>query len=66
VFVNMEQNEIIRQVRSTPGRFTWNPELLAKLVVYGFVPLLTLFAVQFPNAVQALLSLLEPVQKALP
>ncbi len=68
VLVQMKRNEIIgRLTSSSPGvRATWDSELVLKLAVFGLLPLLTLFAAQFPDVGGLLLRWLDPVQKALP
>ena len=68
VLVQMKRNEIIgRLSSSTPGvKSTWDGEFVLKLAVFGLLPLLTLFAAQFPDLGGTLLRLVEPVQKALP
>ena len=68
VLVQMKRNEIIgRLTSSSPGvRATWDSEFVLKLAVFGLLPLLTLFAAQFPDVGGLLLRWLDPVQKALP
>lgn len=68
VLVQIKRNEVIaRLTSSTPGqRTTWDGEFVLKLVVFGLLPLLTLFATQFPDVGNTLLRWLEPVEKVLP
>lgn len=67
VVIRMEHDELLSHIRSTtPGRIEWNRDFMAKIAVYGFVPLLGLFATQFPDVGQTILHWIEPVQKALP
>ena len=68
VAVQMRRNEIIARLMSTtPGETTtWDGEFVLKLVVFVLLPLLTLFATQFPDVGGMLLRWLEPVEKALP
>jgi hypothetical protein len=48
---------------TTTGRMAWNWEFMSKVLVYVGIPLLTLFATQFPDIGSSLLRLLEPVQR---
>ena len=66
--VRLKRNEIVGRLASpTPGkRATWDMEFVLKLVVFGVLPLLTLFAAQFPDIGWTILRWIEPVQKALP
>jgi hypothetical protein len=67
VLVRMEHNELLSNIRSTtPGRIEWDRDFFAKISVYGIVPLLGLFATQFPNVGRTIVQWVEPVQKALP
>jgi hypothetical protein len=68
VMVQIKRNDVIaRLTSSTPGqRTTWDFEFVLKLVVFGLLPLLTLFATQFPDIGGTLLRWLEPVEKVLP
>src|SRR5437762_331044 len=67
VVVRLEHDELLSHIRSTtPGRIEWNRDFMAKLGVYGLVPLIGLFATQFPNIGQTIVQWIQPVQKALP
>ena len=58
---------VARLTSETPGeRAKWDAEVVLKLVVFGLLPLLTLFAAQFPDIGATLLHWLEPVEKVLP
>jgi hypothetical protein len=58
---------ISRLVSATPAdRRTWDSALVLKLALFGLIPLLTLFAAQFPDLGAVVLRWVEPVQKALP
>ena len=64
VFVWMERDTVISRIRhTTPGEIEWNWDFVWKLLVYVVLPLLTLFATQFPNIGSSLVRLLEPVQR---
>jgi len=68
VLVQIKRNEIIAKLTSTrPGRrTTWDSGFVLKVAVFGLIPLLTLFAAQFPDIGGVVLRWLEPVQHALP
>ena len=68
VLAQMKRNDIIgRLAAANPGeRATWDAEFVLKLTVFGLLPLLTLFAAQFPEIGGTLLHWLEPVEKVLP
>jgi hypothetical protein len=63
----MEKDEVLsRMADTTPGRITWNRDTIVRVVVYGLVPLLTLFAAQFPEVGAQLLEWLKPIQRSIP
>jgi hypothetical protein len=67
VFIQMDRNEIMSHISGTPvNRVTWDVALISKLLLWVVIPLLSLFAAQFPDAGSAILQWLQPVQKALP
>jgi hypothetical protein len=67
VLIQVERNPVIGRIASrTPGQISWDRDFVAKLLVYGAIPLIGLFATQFPEVGGALFRWLEPVQKALP
>jgi hypothetical protein len=67
VFIQMDRNEILSDISGTPAnRVSWDLAFVSKLLVWVILPLLSLFAAQFPEAGSALLQWLQPVQKALP
>ena len=64
VFVWMDRDAVISGINhTTPGTIDWNWEFIWKVVVYVVLPLMTLFAAQFPGIGSSLVKLLEPVQK---
>ena len=64
VFVWMDRDAVISGINhTTPGTIDWNWEFIWKVVVYVVLPLMTLFAAQFPGIGSGLVKLLEPVQK---
>jgi hypothetical protein len=67
VFIQMDRNEVISYITdTTPNRTTWDLAFASKLVVWVVVPLLSLFAAQFPDIGRTLLMWVQPIQKALP
>lgn len=63
ISVLMERDPILSRLNGTqPNRVTWNTAFLTKLAVYGAIPILTLFAAQFPDLGGALLRWLSPIQ----
>ncbi len=67
VIVQAERNPIMSRLTSTtPGQIAWDSGFVSKLIVYGLLPLLALFAAQFPEIGSTLLQWIEPVQKAIP
>jgi hypothetical protein len=68
VLVQIKRNEIVASLTSTtPGvRATWDGEFVLKVAVFALLPLLALFAAQFPDIGGLLLRWIEPVRRALP
>jgi len=68
VLVQMKRNDIIGRLTAkvTGERTTWDAEFILKVTVFWLLPLLTLFAAQFPEIGGTLLHWLQPVEKALP
>jgi hypothetical protein len=67
IFVQMERSTVLSHLSSTiPGRVRWDSTFVARIVVYVIVPLLTLFAAQFPEVGRTFIDWLQPVTKALP
>jgi hypothetical protein len=67
VLFQMEKDEVLSRIASTtPGRITWNRETIVRVIVYGLVPLLTLFAAQFPELGAQVLDWLKPIQRSIP
>jgi len=63
VSVTMERDVILSRLTGTaPNRVTWNLAFVTKLVVYVGVPILTLFAAQFPQFGGMLLRWMTPLQ----
>lgn len=67
VFIQMDRNEVISHITgTTPNRTTWDLAFVSRLLLWVVVPLLSLFAAQFPDVGRTLLQWLQPIQKALP
>lgn len=67
VFIQIERNEVISHITgTTPNQTTWDLAFVSKLLLWVVVPLLSLFAAQFPDVGRTLLQWLQPIQKALP
>ena len=63
VSVQMERDPVVSRLSGTsPNKVTWNLPFLLKIVVYGLVPMLTLFATEFPEIGGALLRWVTPIQ----
>jgi hypothetical protein len=67
VLAQLKRDPIISRLTSpASGERAWNGEFVLKLAVIGLVPLIALFAAQFPDLGGVLLHWLQPVEKALP
>ncbi len=68
VLVQMRGDELLRRVASPdPAKGGgWDTGFVLKLAIFVLVPLLTLFAAQFPDAGGVLMRWVEPVRKILP
>jgi hypothetical protein len=63
IVVGMERDPILSRLSGTkPNRVNWDADFVLKLVLYGLVPLLTLFAAQFPDIGNTLLRWVAPIQ----
>ena len=66
IFVGMERDPVLSNMGKTdPGKVTLNREFLTSLVIYVFVPLLTLLATQFPGVGDVVFSVFNPAMKSL-
>jgi hypothetical protein len=68
VLIQMRGNELLRRIASPdPAKAGgWDTGFILRLAIFVLVPLLTLFAAQFPDAGSVLMRWLEPVRKILP
>jgi hypothetical protein len=63
ISVAMERDAVLSRLSGTqPNRLTWNAAFVTKVIVYGVVPLLTIFASQYPGLGGTLLRWLAPIQ----
>ncbi|HKW03544.1 MAG TPA: hypothetical protein VJN96_27205 [Vicinamibacterales bacterium] len=68
VLWQMRRNDFLRRVASPdPTRGTgWDTAFILRLAIFVLIPLLTLFAAQFPDTGGVLMRWLDPVRKFLP
>ena len=68
VLWQMRRNDFLRRVASPdPAKGTgWDTAFILRLAIFVLIPLLTLFAAQFPDTGSVLMKWLEPVRKFLP
>jgi hypothetical protein len=67
LLIALERDEVLSGLWSTrPGRIGIESGLVLRIAAYVAIPLLTLFATQFPEAAGDLTTWLEPVRQALP
>jgi hypothetical protein len=66
-FWQMGRDPVLRRLSNVdPRGWSWDRALITKVVVYAVIPLLTLFAAQFPSLGGTLISWLRPFQQAMP
>ena len=66
VFVKMDRDPILSFIGKTkPGRVTFSVELVTSMLIYVVVPLVTLFATQFPGVGDIVFSIFNPTVKSL-
>ncbi len=67
LLVKLEKDAVLSRLWSTtPGRVDWSGAFVQRMLVYGALPVVTLFATFFPEVGQSIFAWLEPVKKALP
>ena len=67
LFVRMEKDAVLSRLWGTPpGQLSLNGQFVQRIVMYGAIPVVTLFVTFFPEVGRALFSWLEPIQKSLP
>ena len=66
-FVRLEKSAVLSHLwQSEPGKINWGDQLFKRILLYGAIPVITLFMTFFPEVGGFLFSWLEPVQKSLP
>jgi hypothetical protein len=67
LLMRLEKDAVLSRLWSTtPGRIDWSGALVKRMVFYGALPVVTLFATFFPEVGQSILAWIEPVKKVLP
>ena len=67
LLVKLEKDAVLSRLWSTtPGRVDWSGAFVQRMLVYGALPVVTLFATFFPEVGQSIFAWLEPVKKVLP
>ena len=65
--VRLEKDPVMSRLWAThAGRIDWSGGVIRQIVLYGAIPILTLFPTRFPEVGRSALRWLEPVRKALP
>jgi hypothetical protein len=63
----MEHDPVLSAVASTEaGKIRCDTVMWTKVLLFGVIPIATIFAAQFPQIGNTLLGWLTPVQRALP
>jgi hypothetical protein len=66
VVIGLERDEILSRIAQTrPGHIEMNTSLLARLALYGGVPVVALVATNFPQVGAVVFSWIEPLMRAL-
>jgi hypothetical protein len=67
MLVQLEKDPVLNRLWSkAPGRLIWTGGFVYRLGLYGIIPIVTLFAWQFPEVGGRLFGWIEPLQKAIP
>jgi hypothetical protein len=67
ILLSLERNQALRALwSSTPDRPGWTEGFVYRLAIYALVPMVTLFAWQFPEVAGSLLFWMEPLKRAIP
>ena len=67
VMVRLERDRILSHLWSTnPGKISWDGNLVRQIVLYGVIPILTLFPIFFPEVGGAISNWLQIGRTALP
>lgn len=66
MMVQMNRDEVLSRIsKSDPGRLNWDTTFVLNLVLFGILPLLSLFASEFPAIRGFLVGWLEPLARAM-
>jgi hypothetical protein len=66
-FVQIERDPVISALASTDsGKINWDWTVWTKVLLYGVLPIATIFAAQFPQLGGTVLDFLRPVQSVIP
>jgi hypothetical protein len=67
LLVRLEKDAVLSRLWSTePGRVGWSGAFVKRMVIYGALPVVSLFATFFPEVGQTIFAWIEPVKKVLP
>jgi len=67
LLVKLEKDTILSWLGATaPGRLSWNGGMILRILAYGAVPVITMFATFFPEVGTSLADWIEPMKKVLP
>jgi hypothetical protein len=63
IFVQMDRDKVLSLFSGgVPGQLNWNRDFLLRIAIHGVLPILALLSVQFPEALQQILSWLSFMQ----
>jgi hypothetical protein len=66
MLIRLERDPILSRLWSrTPGRLIWSGGFVHRLAVYGAIPVVTLFAWQFPEVGGTLFAWMEPLRRVI-
>ena len=68
VLVQMKRDEILRRLTSDDPakRAGWDSQFFWRVAVFALIPLLTIFAAQFPDIGGVIMKWVDPVRNILP
>jgi hypothetical protein len=67
IFIQFSRDEILSRLFGTSiNKVSWDKSFVFRMILYVLFPILTLIAAQFPEIGSLLVSILDPIQKALP
>lgn len=63
IFVQMDRDKVLSLFSGgVPGQLNWNRDFIMRIAIHGVLPILALLSVQFPEALQQILSWLRLMQ----